>query len=260
MNQATGQTQWDMPQHPAPPQNQYTSPPPTGGAYGGYQPPHAQGQYGQPNAPYGQAPPQGQYGSGPQGDQSRGQANSFYDSYGGAMPSVPPQGQHDTRANQYYGDVENKDKKKDEKKSSGYGGAIGGAAAGLAVGGIGGALIANALDDSDDEKPHAAAAAAPSYAPAPTNYAPVPDPSYGGYGATSQDSYGYNASAPVAQPSGYGGSAYEPGLYDDAPLPDETRSGSSVSSSDRESLEEKREELREAQEEYEEEYAETYDD
>jgi hypothetical protein len=261
VNQATGQTQWDMPQHSAPPQTQYSSPPPpTGGAYGGYQPPHAQGQYGQPNAPYGQAPPQGQYGSGPsQVDQSRGQANSFYDSYGGAMPSVPPQGQHDTRANQYYGDVEKKDKKKDEKKSSGYGGAIGGAAAGLAVGGIGGALIANALDDSDDEKPHAAAAA-PSYAPAPTNYAPVPDPSYGGYGAPSQDSYGYNAPAPVAQPSGYGGSAYEPGLYDDAPLPDETRSGSSVSSSDRESLEEKREELREAQEEYEEEYAETYDD
>ncbi|CAD0112455.1 unnamed protein product [Aureobasidium uvarum] len=62
------------------------------------------------------------------------------------MPSVPPQGQHDTRANQYYGDVETKDKKKDEKKkSSGYGGAIGGAAAGLAVGAIGGALIADAL-------------------------------------------------------------------------------------------------------------------
>lgn len=37
-----------------------------------------------------------------------------------------------------------------------------------------------------------------------------------------------------------------------APLPDETRSGSSVSSSDRESLEE-------AREEYEEQYEETYD-
>ena len=258
MNQATGQTQWDMPQHPPPPQNQFSPPPPTGGVYGNFQTRPAQGQYGQPGAP-GQAP-QGQYGAPPpQGDQSRGQANSFYDSYGSTMPSVPPQGQHDTRANQYYGDVENKEKKKDEKKSSGYGGALGGAAAGVAVGAIGGALIANALDDdSDDEKKHAAAAA-PSYAPAPTNYAPVPDPSYGGYGAPSQDSYGYNAPAPVAQPSGYGGSAYEPGLYDDAPLPDETRSGSSVSSSDRESLEERREE-REMQEEYEEEYAETYDD
>lgn len=115
-------------------------------------------------------------------------------------------------------------------------------------------------DDSDDEKKPAAPAAAPSYAPAPTNYASAPDPSYGAYGASSQEPYGYSAPAPVAQPSGYGGSAYEPGLYDDAPLPDETRSGSSVSSSDRESLEEKREELREMQEEYEEEYAETYDD
>ncbi|CAD0024349.1 unnamed protein product [Aureobasidium pullulans] len=150
VNQATGQTQWDMPQHPVS-QNQYSSPPPpTGGAYGGYQAPPPQGQYGQPShSPYSQAPPpQGQYGAAPpHGDQSRGQANSFYDSYGGAMPSVPPQGQHDTRSNQYYGDVDNKekDKKKDEKKSGGYGGALGGAAAGLVVGGIGGALIADAL-------------------------------------------------------------------------------------------------------------------
>ena len=49
-------------------------------------------------------------------------------------------------------------------------------------------------------------------------------------------------------------------MYDDAPLPEETRSGSSVSSSDIEDLEEKREALREAQEEYEEAYEETYDD
>ncbi|KAG9545061.1 hypothetical protein KCU79_g16679, partial [Aureobasidium melanogenum] len=152
VNQATGQTQWEMPQHPVP-QNQYSSPPPpTGGAYGGYQPPQAQAQYGQPSpAPYGQGPPPGQYGSAPpQGDQSRGQANSFYDSYGGAMPSVPPQGQHDTRANQYYGDVENKDK--DKKKSNGYGSAIAGAAGGLAVGAIGGALLADALGKRSD--PH----------------------------------------------------------------------------------------------------------
>lgn len=144
VNQATGQTQWEMPQHPVP-QNQYSSPPP-GGVYGGYQPPQAQGQYGQPSpAPYGQGPPPpGQYGSAPpQGDQSRGQANSFYDSYGGAMPSVPPQGQHENRANQYYGDVDKKDK--DKKKSSGYGSAIAGAAGGLAVGAIGGALLADAL-------------------------------------------------------------------------------------------------------------------
>lgn len=43
-------------------------------------------------------------------------------------------------------------------------------------------------------------------------------------------------------------------------LPEETRSGSSVSSSDRESLEERRKELEEAQREYEEAYEETYDD
>jgi hypothetical protein len=59
------------------------------------------------------------------------------------MPSVPPQGQHDARANQYYGDVEKKDK--DKKKSNGYGSAIAGAAGGLAVGAIGGALLADAL-------------------------------------------------------------------------------------------------------------------
>lgn len=63
------------------------------------------------------------------------------------MPAVPPQGQqdqqHDTRSNQYYGDVEKKEKK--DKKSGGHGAVIGGAAAGIAVGALGGALIANAM-------------------------------------------------------------------------------------------------------------------
>jgi hypothetical protein len=135
VEQATGRTQWEVPQHPVPQQQYSAPPPPTGGAYGGYQPP-VQGQPGQPS-PYGQ----------PQGDQQRGQASSFYNNYNGA-PSAPLQGQqaqqYDTRTNQYSGDA---DKKEKDKKSSGYGGAIGGAAAGVAVGAIGGALIANAMGE-----------------------------------------------------------------------------------------------------------------
>lgn len=92
-------------------------------------------------------------------------------------------------------------------------------------------------EDSDEER--AAAAAPPPqqqmYAAAPqeSSYEPVP------------------AAAP---------------LYEQ-PLPDETASGSSVSSSDKEELEERQEELEEmrqeyeeAQQEYAEEYEETYDD
>ena len=57
--------------------------------------------------------------------------------------------------------------------------------------------------------------------------------------------------------------AAEPEPFYEQPLPEETRSGSSVSSSDREELEERQEELREMREEYEEaqqEYAEEYEE
>jgi hypothetical protein len=52
----------------------------------------------------------------------------------------------------------------------------------------------------------------------------------------------------------HGGSAYP------APVPTHDADGDSISSSDRESLEEKREEAIEAQEEYQEELEEAYDD
>jgi hypothetical protein len=57
--------------------------------------------------------------------------------------------------------------------------------------------------------------------------------------------------APPADP--YASSAYPP------PVPTHDRDGSSISSSDRESLEEKRQDMIEAQKEYEEELQESYD-
>jgi hypothetical protein len=56
---------------------------------------------------------------------------------------------------------------------------------------------------------------------------------------------------PPADP--YGSSAYPP------PVPTHDADGSSISSSDRESLEEKRQDMIEAQQEYEEELQEAYD-
>ncbi|MCJ1265718.1 hypothetical protein MMC22_005598 [Lobaria immixta] len=135
----------------------------------------------------------------------------------------------------------------EKKKDKGHGGMIAGAAGGLAVGAVGGALVTNALDDdsSDDEHHHRAelvAAPQAGYGQQPEYYAQQP---------------GYNP-----QP-GYAAEPGPPGI-----LPDETRSGSSVSSSDKEDVQEAREEYEnasasdkeEAREEYEEEYAETYDD
>jgi len=86
-----------------------------------------------------------------------------------------------------------------------------GAAGGVAVGAVGGMLLANALDDSDDE--------------------------HRGGGGGGGGGYGEH---PAQQYPPMGG-----------PLPDETRSGSSVSSSDKEDVEE-------ARREYEEAYEETY--
>ncbi|CAI4211988.1 unnamed protein product [Parascedosporium putredinis] len=117
-----------------------------------------------------------------------------------------------------------------------------GAAGGLAVGAIGGALVANALSDSDDEQHH---------------------------------HHYYGAPAPQA---GYGG--YQDPSMPPAVLPPTDVDGSSVSSSDREEVEEARaeyeealrnaadsdasssdlEELEEAREEYEEIYEEVYED
>ncbi|KAF3804897.1 hypothetical protein GCG54_00004167 [Colletotrichum gloeosporioides] len=129
---------------------------------------------------------------------------------------------------------------KDKEKKSSSSGMLLGAAGGLAVGAVGGALIANALDDSDDE--HKAAA---------------------------------------QQQQQYGG--YQDNSYNDAPpavLPPTDNDGDSISSSDREDVQEAREEyeealaaahdsdasssdherLEEAREEYEETYEEVYED
>jgi hypothetical protein len=67
------------------------------------------------------------------------------------------------------------------------------------------------------------------------------------YGAPA---YGAPPAAPVDP---YANSAYPP------PVPTHDADGSSISSSDRESLEEKRQELIEAQQEYQEELEEAYD-
>ncbi|KAK2040525.1 hypothetical protein LZ31DRAFT_40601 [Colletotrichum somersetense] len=210
VDQSTGRSQWEHPSPPTGPQGPSSyAPPPSSDtrAFGGDQ---GHG-YGSPAPSYGGAAPYGQppYGQAP------------YDQQGGTNP---------------YGE-------KDKKKSNSSGMLLG-AAGGLAVGAVGGALIANALDDSDDEHKAAAAASAPQ-------------PQYGGY----QD--------PYADPN-----------MPPAVLPPTDADGSSVSSSDREDVQEAREEyekaladaadsdasssdherLEEAREEYEEEYEETYGD
>ncbi|RMZ90334.1 hypothetical protein DV736_g2422, partial [Chaetothyriales sp. CBS 134916] len=102
-------------------------------------------------------------------------------------------------------------------------------AGGLAVGAIGGAILAHELtENSDDEHRSAATYGAPAGAPYQASMPPpAGDP--------------YQASMPP-------------------PVPDETADGSSMSSSDREEIEEKREELEEAQQEYNEAVEEGYDD
>ncbi|PWI68227.1 hypothetical protein PCL_01996 [Purpureocillium lilacinum] len=137
-----------------------------------------------------------------------------------------------------------------EKKGSGKGGMLLGAAGGLAAGAVGGALLHHALSDSDSDKEehHSYAAPAP-YQPAP--YQPQPE-------------YYPEASYAAAVPPPV--------------LPPTDADGSSVSSSDREEVQEAREryeealadaadsdassseeeELEEAREEYYEEYEDTY--
>lgn len=137
-----------------------------------------------------------------------------------------------------------------------------GAAGGLALGAVGGALIANELNDSDSDHEHHAAAAAAPAAAAPVEQQPQVINNY--YGAPPEDSY----ADPYAQDG-------PPGV-----LPTHDADGDSVSSSDREAVQEAREEYEEAmakaadsdasssdieaaeeaREEYEEIYEEVYED
>ncbi|KAI1097513.1 hypothetical protein F4804DRAFT_168244 [Jackrogersella minutella] len=139
-------------------------------------------------------------------------------------------GQHSSEGR---GEHESEEKK---KKKGGHGGLLMGAAGGLAVGAIGGALIAHALDDSDEEH---------HQAPAPVYAAPPPAPAY----AEPVYEPAYNAEGEYVDTSDRESVRSAREDYEEALA--EARD-SSASSSDFEELEE-------AREEYEEEYEEAYD-
>ncbi|ROT36913.1 hypothetical protein SODALDRAFT_325481 [Sodiomyces alkalinus F11] len=136
--------------------------------------------------------------------------------YGGGYPAQP-YGGHGYGGGypaQHYG------AQAGEKTKSGSSGVLMGAAGGLAVGAIGGALVANALNDSDNSGDEEAPA------PAPPAYYPPPEENY--YAPPSED---------------------EAPAFDSGPPPvlgavDED--GNSISSGDRERVAEAREEYEEA--------------
>lgn len=75
------------------------------------------------------------------------------------------------------------------------------------------------------------------------------------------NNYGTDSAAPLAAaPLAAAPYAPAPGFEEPPPVPRYDADGDSISSSDREELEERREELIEAQREYEEELEEAYDD
>ncbi|KAH7026457.1 uncharacterized protein B0I36DRAFT_414950 [Microdochium trichocladiopsis] len=141
------------------------------------------------------------------------------------MPPPPQHGEFGHGSHSGYGGDSGHGEHK--KESSGTGKLVAAGVGGAAVGAIGGAIIAHELTEDDNK------AAQPVY-------------------VASGDSTSYQPAGTYAPPPTHPAYAEE--------LPEETRSGSSVSSSDRESLEERRKELEEAQREYEEAYEETYDD
>jgi hypothetical protein len=193
--------------------------------------------------PHGGPPPQGPYAPPPPGaHDTRGAPDTSSGYYQGAPAG---QGGHDERAlfgnTQNYGQghshdsshgYEEKKEKKDKEKDKDKGHST----AKLAAVGLGGAAAGawighEMTEDSDDEK-HTTSVT--------NNYGAAP------------------AAAPAAyvQVPGYGAPTYD----EPPPVPTHDADGDSISSSDRESLEERREELIEAQEEYEEELEEAYDD
>ncbi|KAI1737839.1 hypothetical protein F4680DRAFT_427207 [Xylaria scruposa] len=114
------------------------------------------------------------------------------------------------------------------------------AAGGLAAGAIGGALIANALNDSDDEEHHHSAPPPQQYVPAPAAYE-APGPAY---------EPAYNADGEYVDASDRESVASARERYEEA---QREAADSDASSSEQEELEE-------AREEYYEEYEEAYED
>ncbi|KAI1660286.1 hypothetical protein F4813DRAFT_401223 [Daldinia decipiens] len=214
--QATGRSQWEAPGYHA-----------GGGQTEGDR---GSGSHGETNYSSHDAPGYPQDSRGYSSHGGYGEQGGYGYGHGGQSYGNRPEEDYNRQ-----GSEEKKKKKKDNS------GLLMGAAGGLAVGAIGGALIANALDDSDDERHQAA----PAIAPAPVYAAPPP--------------------APVYEP------VYEPmynaeGEYVDASDRESVRSAredyeealakaqdSDASSSDFEELEE-------AREEYQEEYEEAYED
>jgi len=186
----------------------------------------------------GNHPPQGPYGppaGAPPGEApyalNRGQSDSYYNGQS-PMPPPPQQGEfgHNNHNGYSGGQGDSNYGGAEKKESSGTGKLVAAGIGGAALGALGGAVIAHEMTEDDNENK---AAAQPIYA------APADGSSYQPVGAA------------YVEPQ-------HPAYAEE--LPEETRSGSSVSSSDRESLEERREELEEMQREYEEAYEETYED
>ncbi|KAJ9149238.1 hypothetical protein NKR23_g4330 [Pleurostoma richardsiae] len=127
----------------------------------------------------------------------------------------------------------------EQREEKSHSGMLLGAAGGLAVGAIGGAMLANALDDSDDEHHHQAAyAPTAEYAAPQYDEAPMPPPVL-----PPVDAYGDEVSSSDRESVQEAREDYEEALAEAA--------DSDASSSEQEELEEAREEY---QEEYEEAY------
>lgn len=222
IDQATGRSQWEPPAHAPPAQGPY-APPPSG----------------PPGAPYNHTT----------GHDERGLFGASHDQNNHGYPGGPsdPYGSHGDP----YGEKGKKDKEKKDKGHS-TGMLVAAGAGGLVAGGLVGhalgkpsphpflcryppsaALTSHELGDDSDDETHVTN----NYYGAPPAAAPA-------------------AAAPMAAPP----PAEPPAFQEPPPVPTHDADGDSISSSDRESLEEKRQELIEAQEEYEEELEEAYDD
>jgi hypothetical protein len=132
-----------------------------------------------------------------------------------------------------------------EEKSS-KSGMLMGAAGGLAVGAVGGALVANALDDDDETHNH--------YYGAPAGGAPPAE-----YGAPPTDPYG-DAPPAVLPPTDADGDSVSSGDREDVQEAREDYEEALADAQDSDASSSDHEEAQEAYEEYQEQYEETYED